>query len=618
MTDRELAFEESLSEDWARDIQVTEVPLNNRPLFYLGIGATLISILVAGRIVFLSYAKGDIYKARAENNVGHIYVKPPPRGIIYDRYGKVLAQNIPTFRAVLNVKEFLSDENLKEETVKTVSDILGMDRNKLWQIIGQTISEYSSGPIVLEISLTQNQVVKLKSTDLKTISVENSFGRSYPDGNAFSSVIGYTSIATPDDLEKNPNLTIRDFVGKTGVEAHYDLNLQGQPGIIVQIVDAKGNILNSEEKTEPKTGKPLNLTIDAELQKYFYERMKAALTSLGRTSGVGLAINPQNGEILALISFPTYDNNLFSTRGQNEEKQKILTSISKPLFNRVVNGLYNPGSTIKPMVGVAALSEGVISPTKTIFSPGYIDIPNPYDPEKPTRYPDWRYQGDVNLGSAIAQSSNVYFYVVGGGGLDIKGLGITRLHEWWEKFKFGVATGIDLPGEKKGFLPTPDWKEKNSGRPWTLGDTYNVSIGQGDLLLTPLQLLNYISAIGNGGTIYEPVVNKDVSHGKILADLTYLTPEITEVQKGMRKTVTSPIGTAHILDDLLIEIGAKTGSAQVQNNSQENAFFVGYAPFDNPEIAILVLVENSREGSLNAVPIAKEVLNWYYQNRIRK
>jgi penicillin-binding protein 2 len=268
-------------------------------------------------------------------------------------------------------------------------------------------------------------------------------------------------------------------------------------------------------------------------------------------------------------------------------------------------------------VGIAALEEGVISPQREIFSPGYLEIPNPYNPDKPTRYADWRYQGNVNLYSALAQSSNVYFYTVGGGAGDIKGLGITKLRNWWQEFNFGVPTGIDLPGEAKGFLPSPEWKEKTQKRSWLLGDTYNVSIGQGDFLVTPIQLLSYIGAVANGGKIYRPYIVQELNQPKINKDLTGILSQIKEAQKGMRMGVTSPMGTSYRLNDLPFEVAAKTGSAQVKNNTQENAFFVGYAPYQNPKIAILVLIENSKEGSLNAVPIAKDVLSWYYENRLK-
>jgi penicillin-binding protein 2 len=317
--------------------------------------------------------------------------------------------------------------------------------------------------------------------------------------------------------------------------------------------------------------------------------------------------------------------------GLADEKRAVLTSPTRPLFNRALGGLYSPGSTIKPLVGVAALKEGVISSDQKIFSPGYIDIPNPYFPDQPTRYEDWRYQGWVNLAAAIAQSSDVYFYLVGGGSpvpshatptLDgqggIHGLGIARLNAWWQKFNLGSLTNIDLPGEAKGLLPNADEKGKSGNRPWLLGDTYNVSIGQGNLLLTPVQLISYIGAIANTGKVFRPFLAKTYVQPQVLQDLTDLAPQIKEVQQGMLQAVQSSQGTAFTLKDLPFSVGAKTGSAQIKNNAQENAFFVGYAPADTPQIAILVLIENSKEGSLNAVPIAKDVLNWYYTHRLKK
>jgi penicillin-binding protein 2 len=236
----------------------------------------------------------------------------------------------------------------------------------------------------------------------------------------------------------------------------------------------------------------------------------------------------------------------------------------------------------------------------------------------------------VDLASALAQSSDVYFYIVGGGSppestpmlndpsdYGISGLGIDRLHAWWQKFGLGKPTGIDMPNEAIGFLPTPAWKQQHSGTPWLLGDTYNVAIGQGDLLLTPIQLIDYISAIANGGDVYRPFLNAS-SAPAVAEDLTSLLPEIKQVQEGMREDVLSPRGTSYSLHDLPISVCSKTGSAQVKNNTQENALYVAYAPCDDPQVALLILIENSKQGSLNAVPIAGKVLDWYYANRIQK
>jgi penicillin-binding protein 2 len=327
-------------------------------------------------------------------------------------------------------------------------------------------------------------------------------------------------------------------------------------------------------------------------------------------------MNPKNGRILAMLNFPSYDNNVFATPSLKQERVALLTDSHRPLFNRAISGLYNPASTIKPVVGVAALAEQVIDPVRSIFSPGYIDVPNPYHPESPTRYLDWRYQGYVNLSQAIAKSSDVYFSAVVGGTPEIKGMGITKLRDWWQRFGLGSVTGIDLPGEESGFLPDPAWKEKRMGRAWTLGDSYNVAIGQGDVLATPLQIINYEAAIANGGHLWRPHISEVQSKPEMLNDLTAYASQILEARKGMREAVTSPEGTAYLLHDLPVAAGGKTGTAQTKNKTEENSFTVAFAPYDDPQIVVLVVIENARAKTLNTVPVAKDVLWWYAINRL--
>lgn len=628
--EKDIAFEESLGDDWRKDLDIIEVPLGNKPLLYLGALIFLAGLIFVARIFYLDFYLGQFYVARAEANVNQYQQIPAPRGLIFDRNGAVLAENEASFAAFLDVKEFLRNDSVRDKTLAAIENILGISaEDVLGQVAAETNQELAS-PIVLNDDLSQAQTVQFEGLNLPTIAIRSSFKRKYLDGRIFSGVVGYTGLVNANDMKANPELGSDELIGRAGVEAFYDEELRGRPGEIVVTKNSKGEILSKSEKSQPQAGKSLRLTIDGDFQRYFYERLQAGLNSLGRKIGLGLALNPQNGEILALVSLPGFDSNILSGFGHSSEKSDILNSPDKPLFNRAVGGFYNPGSTIKPLVGVAALSEGVINPSREIFSPGYLDIPNPYDPSRPTRYLDWRYQGNVNLASAIAQSSNVYFYTVGGGAdtkilkngvaVDaghINGLGINRLYEWWQKFGLGGKTGIDLPGEASGFLPNAEWKENKTGTRWFLGDTYNVSIGQGNLLVTPIQLLNYVSSIANGGKLYEPTLNIDKPHPNLLSDLTYLKPEMKEVEKGMVEAVTSPLGTAYKLNDLGFSAAAKTGSAQIKNNEQVNALFVGYAPVDNPQIAVLVMVENALEGSLNAVPIAKDALNWYYWNRIK-
>jgi len=642
--DNDIAFEDSLSDDWSRDIKIAEVPIGNKPLLYLGAAVLIIALAVAGQILYLNVIKGGYYEARAADNVADENATPAPRGEIIDKEGDVLAEDKAAFAAILNARTYLNgDAALQSSTIAAAQTILGISPDEFNTLIAQASADDFATPIILNEDVTQNELVNLQALSLPTIEIQNDFARNYPDGPMFSSVVGYTGRPTAADLKNDQSLSTTDFIGKTGIEAYYDSTLRGVPGVNVEYKNAFGKSLGAGAQSAAKIGDTVQLTIDGGLQKELYDALSSELAVLGRTIGLGLAINPQNGQILALVNLPGYDNNIFSNLGASSsaaEIKSLLTSPDDPLFNNAVAGNFNPGSTIKPLDAVAGLKEGVIDPSREIFSPGYLLVPNPYNSSTPTRYADWQYQGNVDLANALAQSSDVYFYLVGGGSpvstpmlnssLDygITGLGITKLNQWWQTFGLGKPTGVDLPGEASGFLPTPAWKQSKMGTSWLLGDTYNVSIGQGDLLLTPLQLLSYIDAIANGGEIYRPYLDAS-STPKVNEDLTSLLPEIQDVQLGMWDGVAAPRGTSHTLSDLPFPVCAKTGSAQVHDNSQENALFVGYAPCglpsnasssaaynQKPQIALLILIENSKQGSLNAVPIAKQVLNWYYGNRL--
>jgi penicillin-binding protein 2 len=626
----DIPFEESLGDDWSRDLNMVEVPLGNKPLVALGIVALCLCALVFGRIAFLSLWNGSYYSARAADNASQSTEVPAPRGIIYDREGDALVQNVGVFTATLDADEFISQPSLQTSTLAAAETILGVPSSTVWSEISASEGQDFATPVVLSSDLTQSQLVDLQALALSTINVQSNFQRVYPNGQIFSSVLGYVGEPSETDLEKNTSLTSSDLVGKEGIEEYYDSTLVGKPGLSVEFRNAEGQVLGDEQESAPTTGGSVNLTIDGGLQQALYADITNELAILHRQVGIGLAINPQNGQVLSLVNVPGYDNNLFSDPASNTaEIENLLTSSEEPMFNRIVSGQYNPGSTIKPLDAVAALKEGVITPTQELYSPGYLMVPNPYNPAAPTKYLDWEPHGYIDLADALAQSSDVYFYIVGGGSpaetspllnnsvdYGVQGLGPSGLYNWWTTFGLGKKTGIDLPGEEPGFLPTPAWWKETSGQTWLLGDTYNVSIGQGNLLLTPLQLLSYIGAVANGGTIWRPYLNMS-STPAVNEDLTDLLPQIKYVQAGMAEGVTSPAGTSYTLHTLPFSVCAKTGSAQINGNTEENAIFVGYAPCDNPQIALLILIENSnQDAGLNAVPIAKQVLNWYYENRI--
>jgi penicillin-binding protein 2 len=626
----EIPFEDSLNDDWGHDLDMVEVPLGTRPVVILGAVIAGIAFIILGRVIYLNWTGGAYYAARAIDNASQAQATPAPRGIIYDAEGDPLVTNKAVFDAVLDAHLFISNPSSQSSTIAEVQSILGISSSTVWSLLDQSEVQDFSTPVVLAQDLDQSELVNLQALGASsTIKIQSDFERYYPNGPIFSSVVGYVGRVSQADLSNDSTLTADDFVGKMGIEEEYDTTLQGTPGVDIKFTDAYGKVLGEAQQSASTIGGSVHLTIDGGLQTEMYDSIAQELAVLGRQVGVGLAINPQTGAVLSLVNLPGFDNNAFENPASSSaEIQDYLTSSNEPLFDRIVSGQYQPGSTIKPLDGVAALKEGVITPDRQLYSPGYLMVPNPYDSSTPTKYMDWESHGYINLASALAQSSDVYFYIVGGGSPEyttpplndpadygINGLGAAKLYDWWTTFGLGKPTGIDLPSEAAGFLPTPAWWSTVSTRPWSLGDTYNVSIGQGSLAVTPIQLLSYIDAIANGGTIYKPFLNASDTP-VVNEDLTYLLPQIQAVQQGMLDTVANPRGTAYTMDGLPAQACAKTGSAQVQNNQEENALFVGYFPCTNPQIALLLLIENSKQGSLNAVPIAKNIFDWYYQNRI--
>ena len=619
---QEFDLEHSIMDEATKHYEPLELPLSRGVFVFLSIAALLIGGIVLVRIFSLNLIGGDFYKTRSAMNVEQPITIPAARGNIYDRYGKLLADSEASHRVVLNVG-LIKRENIDfNKTLDVLSGILWMDKSELESLVQKADLE-KSALVTLARNITSEQADLARLLDNKAVEIHNDYQREYLMGPVFSHVLGYTGLVEFNDMK-----------GKVGLEEYYDNFVGGKDGIRLIYRDARENILDEKLLEAPQNGDYLYTTIDAGLQEYFYARLQQTLRTLGRNSAVGIALNPQNGEILSFVSLPSYDNNIFTDIKLRKMRGPLLSAPFEPLFNRAIAGVYAPGSTIKPIVAVAALKEGIVKPESRVFSSGVLEIPNPYFSDQPSRFLDWKAHGWVDLRSALARSSNIYFYAVGGGipnevqGLgDVKtGLGIEKLKEYWKLFGLGEKTEIDLSGENNGFLPDPQEKEIVKNDIWRLGDTYNVTIGQGDLLVTPIQLINYVSAIANGGKLYKPFFVKEIknengnmvsSRGpELLKDFSYLNEEIKEAQKGMEDAVNKWYGTAYSLANLSVSVAAKTGSAQVSNNTRTNAFFVGYAPAENPQIAILVLIENAREGSLNAVPVGKDVLDWYYWNRL--
>jgi penicillin-binding protein 2 len=608
---------EDVLADRALEDTLLEVPLEARVFRVVLWLAGGIALAVGLQVLNLAVAKNDFYEVRAETNVMDVRVEPAPRGIIRDRFGDALVANVPSWSAVLVPRDLPADSDARNATIDRLAALLTEDPGALRARVAA--KDWSvSDRLVLSDTLPQEAILTLSTESISGVHLERSFQRVQAERFAYAHLVGYTGRVNNDDLASDPSRSPESVIGRAGIEGAYDEYLRGKDGRTVTYWNARGEEQGAAQYEAPVAGAEVRTFIDAELQEFLYERFSRALRELGRTAGAALAMDPRSGEVRALVSIPSFE----STR-----VAEYLSAPGNPLFNRVFQGTYNPGSTIKPLVGTAALTEGVVTPKDQIFSAGFIEVPNPYDPANPSRFPDNKAHGWVNIRSALAKSSNIYFYEVAGGFEEQRGIGIETLKSWWERFGLGILTGIDLPGEKAGFLPDPTWKEDARAEPWRVGDTYNVAIGQGDLLVTPVELLNYIAAIGNGGTLWRPRVVRSVVDGgdvkftnepEVLLDFSELVAEaLPEVQEGMRDVVRASYGTAHSLSDLPLAVAAKTGTAQVEGNTKINALFVGYAPAEDPELALLILVEDAKEGSLNTVPVARDVFLWYYNERIR-
>ncbi|MCX6719662.1 MAG: penicillin-binding transpeptidase domain-containing protein [Candidatus Staskawiczbacteria bacterium] len=429
-------------------------------------------------------------------------------------------------------------------------------------------------------------------------------------GPVFSQVLGYTARINKNEFTDSVGYAINDYIGKTGIEKYYETFLRGKSG-----QSKKGEILSA-----PEAGKNLVLNINADLQQKLYDALGKSIKNVKAKKGAAVAMDPRTGAVLALVSYPSYDDNLFSGGISQTDYSAIANDPSQPLFNRAISANYPTGSTIKPFEASAALQEKLISPDKQINDIGYITVPSQYDPNVVYKYSGVTPHGWVDMRKALAVSSNIYFYTVGGGYGDQKGLGPTRIKKYLSLFGWGQQTGIDLPGEFSGFIPDPAWKKATKGASWVDGDTYNLSIGQSDLQVTPLQLATAYCAIANGGTLYKPQIVKSITGVK------EFSPKITRsnfidadnlqiVREGMRDGVNKSYGGSAMLNDLPVAVASKTGTAEIGVANHYNVWSSVFAPYENPEIVLVVTVENVNGFGAVTLPVAHDVLNWYFSKK---
>ena len=615
----------SVNEDWVQPEETLldsgseysnlETPISTDVFKLTFVAAVILFAAVMAFTFKIGIADHETFAKLALQNKSVNFLISPPRGIIMDRSGVPLVKNLPSFDLLVISREVRRNPPVGgEDNQNKIAGILKIQPKEFKVFISDGIKANST--FFAATDLNKDQVLAIKYLNPNGYYIVPNTKRYYIDGQQFSQVAGYIGKVNKIDL-KDEYYYLTDVVGRLGVEAQYEEILRGEHGRIFFSKDKNENL-----NQDPIQGKNLVLNIDYDLQKKLYNELYEALTSSGLSRGAAIIQNPQNGAVLAMVSFPAFNNNFFVNGLSDNQFKNIFESKTKPLFNRVISGLYNPGSTIKPFIGMIALQEGVITSTDTIRDCVSLVVPNPFDKNSPYVFKNWRRDyGLFNLRRAIAQSCNVFFFTVGGGFGNISGLGAEKISKYLTAGLANVKLGIDLPGEEKGFVPTPDWKLKTRGESWYQGDTYNISVGQGDFLATPLWLNSYISAIANGGTVYKPLVaqrvvdekNNDLEVFKeeALTKLPFRDDVILEMKSDMEETVIS--GTAVILKDLPVRVGAKTGTAEVVKGKSINSLFTAFAPFDHPELNITVLVEGSASNQGLAIRAAHNVLKWYFE-----
>lgn len=553
----------------------------------------------------------------AQDNRFRVQTTKAPRGLFYDRNKIPLVKNVPNYEVIVIPNNLPRDPEKKDSTIKKASEIIGMREDEIRKIISEKKPNYTQGVLVKK-SITQEVSLLFESQkpELQGFYVNINPIREYLDKGSMAHLLGYVGRISENELKNNPGYQPTDYIGKSGLESAYEDILKGVDGKEKVEVDSLGRVVRTFGKEYPVLGSSVVLTVDFELQKIVTEALKKQMEVAGVNRASAVAINPQNGEVLSMVSLPGFDNNLFSGGISEKDYRALLEDEDSPLLNRVVAGEYPSGSTIKPFLAAAALDRGTITEETTVLSTGGIEVGI-------WRFPDWKVGGHgvTDVLKAIAESVNTFFYAIGGGYKNIVGLGPALMKEYLERFGFGKPVVSDLVSSADGHLPSPEWKKEQKGEDWFLGDTYNMSIGQGDVLVTPFQLVNALGMIANGGTMYRPIFIKEVigeggvgvprGPGEVVSKDLLSREAIEITRKGMRETITN--GSGRALADLPIPTAGKTGTAEFgPNNSKKHSWFTAFAPYENPTIAIVVLIEGAGDGSEFAVPATEDILRWYF------
>jgi penicillin-binding protein 2 len=598
------AFEGTEFSPSAKPIDTLKKIYGERQVAFLKTGFIFIVLVLVVGLVRLQIIQGGFYKNLAEKNRVRSKEIKPLRGIIYDRNRTALVKNQPNFNLLATPFDIHQRNFAVSKIITTLKaaypESLELDG------IAKKLETVSYVPIVLKKNISYREGLLLVPIvqEWPGVFLQETFKREYLYGKLVAHILGYTSFVTADDLAMDNFYSFSDIKGKTGIELSYEQVLRGIKGekqIQINSLGKEGKVLNY---LPSQKGQDIFLTIDLNLQQELTKILQKRMLEFQVKKAAALVLNPNNGELLALVSLPSFDNNLFTFKFNQEQYESVINNPNNPLFNRAISGEYSPGSTFKLIVGAAALQEGVADKNFTVISTGGIKVGKWF-------FPDWSPtgHGKVNIKSALSWSVNTYFYTVGGGYDNVQGLGLDNIIKYAKMFGLGRPSGIDLPAESAGFLPTMQWKLKTKGERWYLGDTYHVSIGQGDILVTPLQVALWTSFFANKGILYRPHI---VKQKKEVLDKNFISSQnIQLIRDGLRDAV--QYGSARSLNSLNAAVAGKTGTAQFSKNKKPHGWFTGFAPFEDSEIVLTVLMEQG-DGAKSAVPVARDFFDWYFNH----
>lgn len=591
------------------------------------VGAVLVvmlTLVLVARAYYLQVIQYDHHTTLAENNRIHVQPIPPTRGLIFDRNGVIIADNRPSFSLTVT-RERAGDWQAVLDTLVQVLELTAEDRAIFEKRFRQGRRPFEPVPILFELTEEQIARIAVNQFRLPGVEVTAQLVRHYPLGEHFAQSVGYVGRINEQELKKlDPvDYSGTHHIGKTGAEKFYENVLHGEVGYEEVETNARGRVLRVLKRTEPQSGRDLTLNLDLKLQQ-------AAEAALAGRRGAVVAIEPATGGILAMASQPSFDPNLFVTGISFKDYAALRDSIDRPLYNRVLRGLYPPGSTIKPMVAAAGLDAGVITERSRIFDPGYYQLPN-YE----HKYRNWNRNGEgwVDLQLAIMRSNDTYFY-----DLALK-LGVRRLHDYLYGMGIGRRVSIDLGEEAEGLMPSPEWKRARYRQAWYPGETLILGIGQGYMQATPLQLAQATALVANKGRWVRPRLLRSaagLTPEQLMADgeipQVETPPDVVlkdmkywdMVSNGMQQVLHNPRGTAFkVGSQALYRIAGKSGTAQVvaikqgekydrskvKERHRDHALFIAFAPVENPQIAVAVMVENGESGSGVAAPVVKQVMD---------